>query len=81
MSYKLGHHLSLKEIAVALTHVVKRERGREHQQLIEEILTRELRFFLVCVDSELSAITHGRPIDREECERLSCVCREVLGQG
>ena len=80
MSYGLGQHLSLHEMADAIVNALQRERTREHRKIVQEIVERELKFFLTCVDSELSAITHGRPIDREECERLSRICRQILGQ-
>ena len=78
MSYQLDHHLSLAEMADAIVNLYRRERYAP-KAVVQELLERELKSFLICIDSELSVIAHGRPPEREECDKLSSICREILG--
>lgn len=80
MSYGLGKQLSLVEIGDAIANRLEREHLADPRPVIVEILNKHIRGLLVYADSELSAIAHHRPPERETCDLLSHQCRQLLGE-
>lgn len=53
------------------------EGSRLAEDVVAAVLAQEVQQTLIDADSELSAIGHSRPADKEECKRVSHACRKL----